>query len=240
VTHRSSPSCGCPCRFGGAWSSKTSRGSSRPRGRSLRRPRHRRPGVGAPTNLPMDVGIGHEDDPPPDQLADVATFVAGDAAASRTCWSPGSRSLRWDASPTPATEAPATWDRRRCVCSAARAHLARVGKLPFQSDPERHPDRVRFVQTAGGRTGPPAHRPVRRPPFVRVTSPTAWTTLALTIHADGRVEHEVVDASPSRATGSTTATAGWPPRAAPSTSRPGRRPTSGTAPPGESSPAPRR
>lgn len=55
---------------------------------------------------------------------------------------------------------------------------------------------VRFVQTAGGRTGMPAPRRVRHAPFVQISAPLAWTTLALTIHADGNVEHEVVGASP--------------------------------------------
>ena len=55
---------------------------------------------------------------------------------------------------------------------------------------------VRFVQTAGGRTGVPAPRAVKYPPFIQVSAPLAWTTLALTIHGDGRSEHEVVGASP--------------------------------------------
>ena len=36
---------------------------------------------------------------------------------------------------------------------------------------------VRFVQTAGGRTGLPAPRRVRHPPFVQWRAPLAWTTL---------------------------------------------------------------
>jgi hypothetical protein len=55
---------------------------------------------------------------------------------------------------------------------------------------------VRFVQTCGGRTGAAMPRRVRHRPFVQVTAPWAWTTLALTIHADGTVEREVVGASP--------------------------------------------
>jgi Cyclic nucleotide-binding domain len=55
---------------------------------------------------------------------------------------------------------------------------------------------VRFVQTAGGRTGAPAPRTVRRKPFVQVSAPLAWSTLALTIRADGTSEFEVVGASP--------------------------------------------
>jgi len=37
---------------------------------------------------------------------------------------------------------------------------------------------------------------VKQKPFVRIHSATAWTTLALTIRADGTSEHEVVGASP--------------------------------------------
>jgi hypothetical protein len=63
---------------------------------------------------------------------------------------------------------------------------------------------VRFTQTAGGRTGVPMPRPVPRPPFFRVDAPLVWTTLSLTIHADGSGEHAVVGASPFPGIGSTT------------------------------------
>jgi len=55
---------------------------------------------------------------------------------------------------------------------------------------------VRFTQTAGGRTGAPLPRTVRRAPFVQFRSPVAWTTLELTLHADGRREGRLVGASP--------------------------------------------
>jgi hypothetical protein len=61
---------------------------------------------------------------------------------------------------------------------------------------EVHPDRAVFVQTSGGRPGIPAPRTLARPPFVAFEGPTVWTTLALTIHVDGRVEREVLGASP--------------------------------------------
>jgi hypothetical protein len=54
---------------------------------------------------------------------------------------------------------------------------------------------VRFTQTCGGRTGVPAPRPVSRKPLFQIDSAVAWTTLSLTIHADGRSEHELVGAS---------------------------------------------
>jgi hypothetical protein len=55
---------------------------------------------------------------------------------------------------------------------------------------------VRFTQTAGGRTGVPAPRTVRRAPFIQYDAPIAWSTLQLTLHADGRVEPEMIGASP--------------------------------------------
>ena len=56
----------------------------------------------------------------------------------------------------------------------------------LRADPEVGDGWVKFVQTAGGRTGAPAPRTVKHPPFVKIEAPSAWTTLALTIHADGR------------------------------------------------------
>jgi hypothetical protein len=65
-----------------------------------------------------------------------------------------------------------------------------------QHEPEVGDGWVRFTQSAGGRTGFPAPRAVRRPPFVQYFAPTAWSTLELTIHADGRSEGNLVGASP--------------------------------------------
>ena len=55
---------------------------------------------------------------------------------------------------------------------------------------------ARFVQTVGGRMGLPTPRPVRHKPFVQFWPSIAWTTLALTINADGSSSHELVGASP--------------------------------------------
>ena len=54
---------------------------------------------------------------------------------------------------------------------------------------------VRFAQTAGGRTGVPAPRRVRRRPFVQWQAPLVWTTLELTLHADGRAVGTMTGAS---------------------------------------------
>src|SRR6266699_4935065 len=54
---------------------------------------------------------------------------------------------------------------------------------------------VRFTQTCGGRTGVPAPRAVSHKPLFQIDSAVAWTTLSLTIHADGHSERELVAAS---------------------------------------------
>ena len=74
-------------------------------------------------------------------------------------------------------------------------HVLSVGKkqVAFEAValPDLHPEpevgatEVTFFQTAGGRTGVPAPRRVRRAPFVQFSAPLAWTTLALTLRADG-------------------------------------------------------
>jgi hypothetical protein len=71
-----------------------------------------------------------------------------------------------------------------------------VALSDLRAEPQSGTTWVRFVQTAGGRTGVATPRRVRRKPFVQITAPLAWTTLGLTIHTDGSIEHEVIGASP--------------------------------------------
>jgi hypothetical protein len=65
----------------------------------------------------------------------------------------------------------------------------------IRPEPEVTETYVRFTQTCGGRTGVPAPRPVSRKPLFQIDSAVAWTTLSLTIHADGHTERELVGAS---------------------------------------------
>src|SRR5205823_5059299 len=73
--------------------------------------------------------------------------------------------------------------------------VAGVAFDTLRPEPEVHEDAVRFVQTVGGRAGFPAPRRVTGRPFFRINSATAWTTLGLTIRADGSSDHELVGAS---------------------------------------------
>ena len=61
----------------------------------------------------------------------------------------------------------------------------------LQHEPEVHGSAAKFVQTAGGRAPLPAPRTVKHPPFFQLKPPDVWTTLELTIHADGTSTFEV-------------------------------------------------
>ena len=73
--------------------------------------------------------------------------------------------------------------------------VAAVALADRQAEPEYGDGFVRFTQSAGGRTGVPAPRTVRRPPFVQYHAPIAWTTLEVVLYADGRAAAQLVGAS---------------------------------------------
>ncbi|HET6793974.1 MAG TPA: cyclic nucleotide-binding domain-containing protein [Acidimicrobiales bacterium] len=148
------------------------------------------------TKLPFEAGITHYDDPPPENLSgmDVAALQADDRfrfANELTGWVEvdDGRIVQWDQG-----------GGGHIGISRVRVGLAvdvRAVPLPeLRPDVEVGDGWVRFTQTAGGRTGVPAPRTVRRAPFVQLKAPLAWSTLTLTIHADGRAEHALVGASP--------------------------------------------
>jgi hypothetical protein len=70
-----------------------------------------------------------------------------------------------------------------------------VAMPDLRPEPEIGPSWARFVQTAGGVVGIPTPRRVRHPPYLQIRPSIPWTTLALTIHADGTVEPRLVGAS---------------------------------------------
>ena len=77
----------------------------------------------------------------------------------------------------------------------AGLRFAALALPELRPSPQVSEDSVRFAQTAGGQTGVAVPRRVRRRPFIQWVAPTAWTTLALTVRADGSSELEVVGAS---------------------------------------------
>jgi hypothetical protein len=147
--------------------------------------------------LPFEIGVGHYDDPPPDRLAE------GDLA--RLCDEDRFREanqLKGWIEVEDGAIVDAGYEGGGLVGSTTFRFGPKaiiVPGVPFdvlRSEPEISSNRARFVQTVGGRAGFPAPRRVKGGPMFRIHSATAWTTLALTLHADGRVEHEVVGASP--------------------------------------------
>jgi len=77
-----------------------------------------------------------------------------------------------------------------------RNHVFQAAMLPtIQPPPEFGDGFVRFVQSAGGQGSTPVPRTLRRAPFVQWSVPLSWTTLALTMYADGRSTNQLVGAS---------------------------------------------
>jgi len=147
--------------------------------------------------LPFELGVGHYDDPPPDRLGPGDLDRLRDADRFREA-----NLLRAWIGIEDGAITGAGYDGGGLVGSTTFRLGPKAIVVPgvafevLQAEPEISEDRVRFVQTVGGRAGFPAPRRVKGGPMFRVQSATAWTTLALTLHANGRVEHELVGASP--------------------------------------------
>src|SRR5947209_20396331 len=147
------------------------------------------------TRIPFDTGFFHYDDPPPDHIDSIEELHQQDKfreANELQAWInvEGGRITDYG--------------------HAGRGYLGvtrlKIGpktvafpavELPtLRPEPEVADSSVRFIQTVGGRMALPAPRRVSRKPFFQVASSVAWTTLALTIRADGSAEHNVIGASP--------------------------------------------
>ena len=146
--------------------------------------------------LPFELGIGHYDDPPPDRLEEGDLERLRDEDRFREAnhlkaWVEVEDGRIVGHGQNGASYVGSTTFRfgRKDVVVAGVAYDTIRSEEPGE-------DAVRFAQTVGGRAGFPAPRRVRGKPFFRVNGATAWTTLALTIHADGSAEHELVGASP--------------------------------------------
>ncbi|MFB9724011.1 cyclic nucleotide-binding domain-containing protein [Planobispora longispora] len=141
------------------------------------------------------AGISHYDSPPPDVLDDLEGMRDADAYrfANRIhAWAEfsGGRPVDYGV-------------EGGVVIGSTTVRLGRLGAtfaavpLPDLRAPAETGDGwVRFTQTAGGRTALPFPRTLARAPFVRWQAPLVWTTLSLTLHADGRSAVGLVGASP--------------------------------------------
>ena len=146
--------------------------------------------------LPFTMGVAHYDDPPPDVIEDLDAMRDADAFREanelRAFVEFGDDGEVNDCGYLGRGHIGVT----RIKLGPREVSVAAVALPTIQSSPEEGDGWVRFTQTAGGRTGMPAPRRVRGKPFFRFNSAIAWTTLALTIKADGTSQHELAGASP--------------------------------------------
>jgi hypothetical protein len=147
------------------------------------------------TRLPFDMGVTHYDEPPPDHIEGVQEL----ADAHRFRFANELRAwieVDGDRITAHGYSGAGHIDSTTVKLGGKVATFAPVAFPDRQQPPVVSEDSVRFVQTTGGRTGVPAPRRVKYPPFVQVSAPLAWTTLALTLRKDGSSAHEVLGASP--------------------------------------------
>jgi hypothetical protein len=143
----------------------------------------------------FDAGLTHYDGPPPAQVDDLEALRAAggfrfanvlkawidvDNAGEITGCGYGGGGLIGDTT----------------VRLGGLQHTFQNALLPdLRRDPERGEGWVRFVQTVGGRTSLPAPRRVRHRPYLQWQAPLVWTTLSLTLHADGTAKPAMTGAS---------------------------------------------
>jgi hypothetical protein len=146
--------------------------------------------------LAFDAGIGHYDDPPPDEVTDLPALQAADKfrfANPLQAW------IEVDSGGhiSDAGYVGTGLIGDTTVRLGALKYRFQAAKLPdIQRPPEFGDGWVRFSQTVGGRTGAPAPRTITRKPFVQWQAPLVWTTLTLTVYADGHSDFEMTGASP--------------------------------------------
>jgi Cyclic nucleotide-binding domain len=147
------------------------------------------------TRLAFDSGVTHYDDPPPETVDDVEELRAQDRfrfANVLRAWIEVEDSGRiGDCGYAGGGLMGATSVKLGPLSRTFEA----VGLPDVKQEPVRGDGWVTFTQTAGGRTGVPAPRRVRRRPFVQWQAPLVWTTLSLKIHADGRAKGVLTGAS---------------------------------------------
>jgi cyclic nucleotide-binding protein len=151
--------------------------------------------VAGPSRVIFDSGLGHYDEPPPAAIDDVEALRKADRfrfANLLRAWVEVDGAGRI----TGAGYRGGGMIGATTLRAGSLHHTFQAVALPdIQREPRRAGSSVTFTQTAGGRTALPMPRRIRRRPFVRWQAPLVWTTLSLTLHADGRAEYTVDGAS---------------------------------------------
>ncbi len=146
------------------------------------------------SKLPFEMGMAHYDEPLPDVLGDLEQWRDEDRfrfANVLRAWI----DVKDGVIVAHGQDGGGLIGSTTLRVGPASATFQAVAFSDIRSEPEVGDGWVRFRQTAGGRTGVPAPRRVRHKPYVQYHAPSAWSTLSLTIHADGREEWAVDGAS---------------------------------------------
>jgi hypothetical protein len=143
----------------------------------------------------FSTGLSHYDAPPPARITDLQGMRDADAfrfANLISAWAEFDDDRVVDCGQDGGVVIGST----TVGIGGAGVTFAAVTMPDRRGDPEIGDGWVRFTQTSGGRTALPLPRKISKPPYVRLQSPLVWTTLRLTLHADGRSEVELTGASP--------------------------------------------
>jgi hypothetical protein len=152
--------------------------------------------VSGPMKLSFATGLSHYDPPPPAQLTDLDKLRDDDAfrfANVLNAWA------EFDEAGHPVSygqDGGLILGASTVRLGPLDATFAAVAMPDLRPSPEVAAGAITFSQTTGGRTGLPLPRRIKRAPFVRLQSPLVWTTLRLTLHADGHSIMELTGASP--------------------------------------------
>jgi len=146
------------------------------------------------TRIPFEAGMTHYDDPPPDEWTDLDSVVRPEGARFANdlrAWIEVQDGRIAGYGQTGAGRVSNTLIR----LAGMRIQVEAVAYPELWPEPVVGPDFVRFTRTAGGRPGMTVPRLVKDAPFVTTQGPAVWTTLALTLFADGSTGRELVGAS---------------------------------------------
>jgi hypothetical protein len=139
--------------------------------------------------LSFGLGVAHFDPPPPEVLGDLDELQADDRFRF------ANRLEAWIEVQDAAQRGGGRINVTKVGYGPASIAFTPVALPDLRPNPEISASWVRFVQTTGGRTGFPTPRRVRHEPYLQIAGPVTWSTLALTIHANGTAEPRLVGAS---------------------------------------------
>jgi hypothetical protein len=145
--------------------------------------------------LAFDAGMAHYDEPPPDTIEDLRALRDADRFRFANVLSAWIEVDGGGAITDCGYDGGGLMGATTVKVGPVARTFEAIGLPDIAAKPERGAGWVRFTQTAGGRTGVPAPRRVRRKPFIQWQAPLVWTTLSLRIHADGRVQGAMTGAS---------------------------------------------